>query len=70
MIECCNEKVDSNMCIQFLLMLYKDWMKMKKLHCDFDKKFVEYLDKLNQPLDKGHLFLTSKTNCKGNKSPY
>lgn len=56
--------------IDMLSTLYNNWCEQKKMFCKMDKHFISYLSQFNINLDNGHLYLASKTKCRGNKCPY
>ena len=47
------------------LTLYKHFGRVKKEIKDMDMIFLQHIG-----IDKGHLFLTTKTKCKGERNPY
>ena len=56
--------------IDIITNLYKNWCCLKKQCLKMDHDLVKSLERININLDKGHLFITSKTKCKNNCCPY
>jgi len=69
-LEC---KTDDNLHrihMETMVVMYNQWSKMKKSFVEYDKCFVNYLNKTDKKLINGHIYLVTKSNCKGNKTPY
>lgn len=69
----CDNNVIGNSMVDYIDMftcLYNNWCEQKKIILKSDKQLTKYLEKLNIPLANGHLFLISKSGCRGAKSPY
>lgn len=60
----------STQTIDMLSTLYNNWCEQKKLFCKMDKTFISYLNQFNINLDNGHLYLATKTKCRGSNPPY
>ena len=60
----------SSRAIDMLSTLYNNWCDQKKMFYKMDKTFISCLNQFNIGLDNGHLYLASKTKCRGSKSPY
>ena len=64
------ERFTPDFFIDVLTNLYKNWSCVKKSCLKMDQDLVFSLRKIGIELNKGHLYLTSKTKCKQNKTPY
>ena len=50
--------------------IYNRWCEQKKCVQKMDKTLTSYLSKCNINLENGHLYLTTKTQCKAQRAPY
>ena len=69
----CENKLVGNTMIDYIDMfscIYNSWCEQKKSVLKLDKQISNYLKKMNIPLANGHLFLLSKSACRGTKAPY
>uniref|UniRef100_A0A6C0B477 Uncharacterized protein n=1 Tax=viral metagenome TaxID=1070528 RepID=A0A6C0B477_9ZZZZ len=69
----CENKLVGNTMIDYIDMfscIYNSWCDQKKAALKLDKQITNYLKKMNIPLANGHLFLLSKSGCKGTNTPY
>jgi len=64
------ERFTSDFFIDIITNLYKNWCCVKKTCQKLDQDLVFSLQKIGIELSNGHLYLTSKTKCKHNKTPY
>ena len=69
----CENKLVGNTMIDYIDMfscVYNSWCDQKKVTLKLDRQISGYLKKMNIPLTNGHLFLLSKSGCRGTKAPY
>ena len=62
--------IDNQVYIDIIVNLYKNWCNLKKMCQKLDSDLVNSLERIGIKLVNGHIYLTSKTKCKGNISPY
>lgn len=63
-------EIGNQLYIDIITNLYKNWTQIKK-HCHkMDLDLVNSLKKIGIELVNGHIYLASKTKCKGSSGPY
>ena len=62
--------IDNQVYIDIIVNLYKNWCNVKKCCQKLDSDLVTSLKRIGIKLVNGHIYLNSKTKCKGNQSPY
>lgn len=63
-------EIGTELYIDIITNLYKNWCCLKKNCLKMDYDLVKSLKRIDINLEKGHLFIISKTKCKNNCDPY